>query len=136
MLVNNIELSPEATGTLAALVDSWQIATASGRKFRYGSADSKAYAELVAKGFAEAFQIHNGSTRYELITDVVVPEPEARHNAHVAPVVLTDAQREMVVRERLNDQEISRAITNGKHNNAKFSDRCLGNYENLWPVRA
>lgn len=129
MRVEDTELSPEAAGVLSAIASSWQVSTCTGRRFRFGPSADPYYQELVKAGFVSATPILN-NTRYELLRDVVVPEPVFSHQAKSCNVAvdLTDEQREMVAQERMNDKEISRAIASGTYKNGKFGDRCLGNY--------
>lgn len=128
MIINVIDLSPTAAGTLKALTDSWQVSKYTGRKFRMGPAVHAGYQELVAAGFAEAFPV-GPHARYELLHDVDVPEPEFVPNVRaMVPVVLTDEQRDMLAREIINDRKISELIANGKYESKYFGCRCLGNY--------
>jgi len=126
----HIKLSPEAAGTLATLASSQHISTLTGRRFRFGPTNDKAYQELVSNGLVECTPIIGTSARYELLRDVAVPEPATRHGA-LTFTPLTDDQRELIAKEAQNDRAVSRAIADGTYDAKNFGARCLGDYARL-----
>lgn len=133
MQIIGIELSPEAAGTLAALVENERVNALTKRKFRLGPAGDPWYAELVNTGFAAEFSLTEYTSRYELLREVEMPKIEFS-SAKQTPdytVTLTDEQREMLARKHQNDREISHAINGGKYEQRRFDSRCLSNYRGI-----